>query len=121
MSLSLSVEDIVKKSNNQLLSIFSQWERVNLTGICNVLNGFAFKSKFFNKKCEGMPLIRIRDVLDSTIETYYSGDWLKDYVISAGDILVGMDGDFNCNLWGNIPGLLNQRVCKIELLIVLRR
>ena len=62
MSLSLSVADIVKKSNNSLLSINSKWKRISLEDICDVLNGYAFKSKYFNSEKKGMPLIRIRDV-----------------------------------------------------------
>jgi type I restriction enzyme, S subunit len=36
-------------------------------------------------------------------------------MIRRNDLLVGMDGDFNCTRWAGEDGLLNQRVCKIEL------
>ncbi len=98
-----------------MVSKAKQWERVNLSEICSVLNGFAFKSTYFNTKTCGLPLIRIRDVKESTISTYFSGEYLSEYIISNGDILIGMDGDFNCKKWQNIPALLNQRVCKIEI------
>jgi len=115
MSLSVSVKEIVDKTNNTLLSVHPNWLRVSIEDICVVLNGYAFKSTAFNNKKIGMPLIRIRDVQESSVETYYSGDYPKEYVIKSGDILVGMDGDFNCKKWNNIPALLNQRVCKIEI------
>ena len=35
------------------------------------------------------------------------------YIIKKGDILVGMDGNFNLERWNDRDGLLNQRVCKI--------
>ena len=35
------------------------------------------------------------------------------YRIKKGDILVGMDGNFNLGVWNDIDGLLNQRVCKL--------
>ncbi len=115
MSLSVSVKEIVDKTNNTLLSAHQNWLRVSIEDICEVLNGYAFKSTAFNNKKIGMPLIRIRDVQESSVETYFSGDFPKEYVIKSGDILVGMDGDFNCKKWNNIPALLNQRVCKIEI------
>jgi type I restriction enzyme S subunit len=36
-------------------------------------------------------------------------------VLADGDLLVGMDGDFNCGRWRGGPALLNQRVCKISV------
>lgn len=86
---------------------------VKLDSCVNILSGFAFKSKYFNSNQEGMPLIRIRNVVKSKIETYYSGEYDDQYLIKKGDLLVGMDGDFNRQKWDNEPALLNQRVCKI--------
>ncbi|MDO7173708.1 restriction endonuclease subunit S [Mariniflexile sp. AS56] len=81
----------------------------------NILSGFAFKSKLFNTSNEGMPLIRIRDIAESKIETYYSGEFDEKYLIKRGDLIVGMDGDFIMNIWDNEDALLNQRVLKIRL------
>lgn len=89
------------------------WEIVKLDSCVNILSGFAFKSNCFNSNQEGMPLIRIRNVVESKIETYYSGEYDDQYLIKKGDLLVGMDGDFNRQKWNNEPALLNQRVCKI--------
>ncbi|OAI29983.1 hypothetical protein A1356_22675 [Methylomonas koyamae] len=36
------------------------------------------------------------------------------YLIKNGDILIGMDGDFEVHRWGGENALLNQRVCKVE-------
>lgn len=46
--------------------------------------------------------------------TYYCGDILSDYIIKKGDILVGMDGNFNLAKWNDRDGLLNQRVLKLS-------
>ena len=62
MTLIKSVEDIVKETKNPLLGINENWERIELDEIAEILNGFAFKSKFFTKQSEGKPIIRIRDV-----------------------------------------------------------
>lgn len=46
-------------------------------------------------------------------ETYYSGDYPEEYILTSGDLLIGMDGEFNIARWKNNGALLNQRVCKL--------
>jgi type I restriction enzyme S subunit len=46
-------------------------------------------------------------------ETHFAGDFDPAYVVRHGDLVVGMDGDFNCALWAGGEALLNQRVCKL--------
>jgi type I restriction enzyme, S subunit len=112
MSFTASLDQIVYENRNGLLNSHSSWERVRLGEVCSILNGSAFPSDFFNAK-EGVPLIRIRDVLKGETETFYNGPFDREFMISAGDLLVGMDGDFNCAFWRSSSGLLNQRVCKL--------
>ena len=97
MALTVSLDDIVA-SGNSLLAIKPHWQRVRLGAVGQVLNGYAFKAELFTRE-GGMPLIRIRDVGSAASETFYSGDYDDRYVVSAGDLLVGMDGDFNCARW----------------------
>ncbi|MFH6965243.1 restriction endonuclease subunit S [Flavobacterium plurextorum] len=89
------------------------WKTIELDKVVKIQNGFAFKSSYFNSDNIGMPLIRIRDIKNSTMETFYSGAILEDFVIIEGDLLIGMDGDFNSNIWKGNPALLNQRVCRL--------
>ena len=85
---------------------------VELGNCVNILSGFAFKSKNFSK--EGiMLIIRIRDVKRGYSKTFYSGDYDKSFVINNGDLLIGMDGEFNSSFWSGGKALLNQRVCRI--------
>lgn len=97
------------------MSEIPQWKEENIGNKLKLLSGFPFFSSRFSTE-EGVPLIRIRDVLDSKIETYYTGSYLPMYVIRQGDILIGMDGDFHISKWNNQDALLNQRVLKIEVL-----
>jgi len=113
MALTVSLDDIVA-SGNSLLAIKPHWQRVRLGDVGQVLNGYAFKAELFTRE-GGMPLIRIRDVGSAASETFYSGDYDERYVVNAGDLLVGMDGDFNCARWRGPRSLLNQRVCKITV------
>ena len=84
-----------------------------LTDICDIQYGYAFDSKCFTDDSCYPPLVRIRDVKRGYSETYYSGDYPKEYVLASGDLLVGMDGEFNIARWKCDGALLNQRVCKL--------
>lgn len=84
-----------------------------LTDICDIQFGYAFDSACFTEDCSYPPLVRIRDVKRGFSETYYSGEYPEEYVLHAGDLLVGMDGEFNIARWKSIDALLNQRVCKL--------
>ena len=113
MALGLKPVEIVEKKNYPLLVISPHWERVFLKNLADVQNGFAFSSKLFTKN-KGMPLIRIRDISNNKTENYYDGEYDQDVIVNKGDILIGMDGDFNVSIWKGKPGLLNQRVCRIR-------
>lgn len=87
----------------------------HLTDICDIQYGFAFDASGFTSVAgEGMPLVRIRDVMNGRTETYFIGTYPKEYIIHKGDFLVGMDGEFNIAPWKSDDALLNQRVCRVK-------
>lgn len=88
-------------------------EYKKLVSVANILYGYPFNSKLFCEDDSFIPLIRIRDVKPAKASTYYSGEYSEEYIIHRGDILVGMDGNFNLEKWNDRDALLNQRVCKI--------
>lgn len=88
-------------------------EKVRLGEYISILSGFAFKSALFSSDNTFTPIIRIRDIKRGFSETFYNGDFKKEYIVNSGELLIGMDGEFNAVLWTGIPSLLNQRVCKI--------
>jgi type I restriction enzyme S subunit len=114
MALTIPVSEIIETSDNYLLAKDETWERVLLGDVATVQNGFAFKSSQFTKG-DGVPLIRIRDVGKDMSDTNYDGKYDPIFLIEAGDLLIGMDGDFNCARWQGVPSLLNQRVCRVIL------
>lgn len=89
--------------------------KVRLGDICDIQYGYAFNSTLFTNDDQFPPLIRIRDVKRGYSETFYSGEYDTNYVVHAGDLLVGMDGEFNIARWRSRDALLNQRVCKITV------
>jgi len=112
MALSLKPIEIISSGKHQLLKKALHWERVFLSEVASVQNGFAFKSEFFTHD-KGRPLIRIRDIDKGQTENYYFGEFPEEYLVNRGDILIGMDGDFNTARWKGVQGLLNQRVCRV--------
>ena len=84
-----------------------------LVNISNILYGYPCDASKFNDNRTGMPLIRIRDVLAGTSNTYTTEEISEYYIIRKGDLLVGMDGNFHVGNWKDNDGYLCQRVCKI--------
>ena len=112
MALSRKPIEIVNQGNHQLLAKANHWERVALSEVAKIQNGFAFKSELFTHS-EGKPLIRIRDIENGETQSFYTGDYSNEFIVKKGDILIGMDGDFNAAIWQGVDSLLNQRVCRI--------
>ncbi len=91
------------------------WEVKNIFKCCKVQYGFPFSTNYFNKDANGIPVIRIRDILENSI-SIYSNEQNVDakYLINKGDILVGMDGNFHINYWAKDGCYLNQRAVKLS-------
>ena len=97
-------------------------EKYNPNGVPNTLlvecalvdYGYTFTSSMFTDDSSYIPIIRIRDVKPGKASTYYMGNYSNEYIVKKGDILVGMDGEFNLEKWNDIDSLLNQRVARIK-------
>jgi type I restriction enzyme S subunit len=90
------------------------WRLESIYSFAEVIYGAPFASRYFNSERRGLPLIRVRDLQghDPTIFTDERHPNAK--IISAGDIVVGMDGEFRCHIWRGPPSYLNQRVCNFR-------
>lgn len=94
------------------MSIPAGWKVKKLGDLLNIQNGFAFDSELFSKDA-GTPLIRIRDLKNGcSTEIRFNGSFDESYIVRAGDLLIGMDGEFRCYQWEGDNALLNQRVCR---------
>lgn len=89
-----------------------RWPAKRLGDLTHILSGFAFNSEEFTDSA-GLPLVRIRDVVPGRTSTQFKGAFDSRYLIDSGDILIGMDGEFNRARWRGGKALLNQRVCRI--------
>lgn len=95
------------------MSSVNEWSMVKLGDVCTLDFGAAFKSSQFNTEGRGLPVIRIRDVKRGFSETFYEGDFESRYLVTNGDFLIGMDGNFSIAEWNGGQALLNQRVCRV--------
>lgn len=90
------------------------WAIVSLNQIAVVTYGYGFKSNLFTTDVTKYPVIRIRDILKNSTETYTTEIPEGKYLVEDGDILVGMDGDFHMCRWASGLAYLNQRVARFR-------
>lgn len=112
MSFIHNVEELIEAHGSGLTRKAAHWERVRLGDVAQVINGFPFPSGGFNNEA-GEPVLRIRDIATGSVGTFFKGDIEGAPRVEHGDLVVGMDGDFNSRLWPSEAALINQRVCRI--------
>ncbi len=113
MAFNLSIREVIERDSTGLLDVHPTWSRVRLGDVVEIVNGAPFDSELFSTE-SGHPLVRIRDILPGHTTTFYRGEFNPTFEVTAGDLLVGMDGDFNVGHWQGPRALLNQRVCKLK-------
>lgn len=86
------------------------WNTIHIGTAVQIVNGFPFDSGLFDSLV-GHPLIRIRDMKRTDTEVKFNGLEVAEAIVETGDLLVGMDGDFNAARWRGGHALLNQRMC----------
>ena len=99
------------------------WEYKKLSNICEILNGFAFKSSKYVS--EGIRVIRITNVQKGRVEDsepkYYplsSKSEIERYLLKEGDLLLSLTGNVGrvgCLPPQLLPAALNQRVACLRL------
>jgi type I restriction enzyme S subunit len=97
--------------DSELGEIPKAWKVGSIYTAAEVIYGAPFASAKFNSDGIGKPLIRIRDLADESPGVFTAEEHPKGYLVKAGDIAVGMDGEFRAYLWGGVESWLNQRVC----------
>ena len=90
------------------------WEEDSIYRYVDVIYGAPYKSELFNNNYNGLPLIRIRDLKTNNPKIFTTEVLPNTEYIDCGDIVVGMDADFEPYFWFGEKGVLNQRVCKFK-------
>jgi len=88
----------------------AHWKVARISELMTLVNGYPFDSEHFVRG-EGVPLVRIRDLSATETEVNYTGPVVDEAWIETGDVIIGMDGDFNVGRWRGPKALLNQRMC----------
>ena len=87
-----------------------------LGDICTLVNGYAFKPTDW--KTEGLPIIRIQNLNDTTAPfNYFEGEIDNKYVVNDGDLLFSWSGtpgtSFGAFFWRRGKGVLNQHIFNV--------
>jgi len=90
------------------------WDVKNLVEEMDVQYGFPFSTRLFNEEEKGVPVVRIRDIINNSISLYSTENINDKYQLREGDLLIGMDGNFHMNYWDKEGCYLNQRSLRIR-------
>lgn len=90
------------------------WQLLSYHDFVEGTYGFAFKSRRFTPTDEGLPIVRIRNVLDGYSDTNTTEEADQRYLVEDGDLLIGMDGEFHMGIWSGGRSWLNQRVTRVR-------
>lgn len=88
------------------------WRKEKLVKLVDVQYGYAFDGSLFNSEGKGVPIVRIRNIPTGITEDFTTEKAEEQYLVSNGDIIVGMDGEFHINTWNGNTAYLVQRTCK---------
>lgn len=90
------------------------WVVTRLGDVLEFQVGFPFESRYFVTSPTGPRLVRNRDLRSDDSVVYYTGQFSPSYLVTSGDVLIGMDGDFSPCVWRAGRALLNQRVGRLR-------
>ncbi|MCS3359763.1 restriction endonuclease subunit S [Xanthomonas translucens pv. translucens] len=112
--MAMQVQGAVPRLRFPEFANLGAWKERRLGEVMSFQAGFPFASAKFSENNSGLRLVRNRDLKSNDKAIFYSGDFEDRYVVSDGDVLIGMDGDFTPYVWRSGRALLNQRVGRIS-------
>jgi type I restriction enzyme, S subunit len=90
----------------------TDWEVRSLASLGTYLNGFAFKPHHWRD--QGFPIVRIRELLDRTVEPdRYDGPLAQAFKIQDGDLIFSWSATLAAMFWDRGPAYLNQHLFKV--------
>ena len=90
------------------------WDIANIFDELSVQYGFPFSTELFTETPAGIPIVRIRDILENSYSAYSSEEVDERYKLQKQDLLIGMDGNFHMNYWHINGAYLNQRCVRLR-------
>lgn len=95
----------------------SGWGRAEISDLCNLINGRAFKPQEWSEF--GLPIIRIQNLNNADAKfNHFSGTFDAKHHVKNGDLLFAWSGtpgtSFGAHIWYGGDAVLNQHIFKIE-------
>lgn len=130
MSTELIMRTRLIASLQPLLTMKHNWEYKRLGDVCDIVNGFAFKSELFRNY--GIPILRISNIQNDTVNTEnlvycdsqeYKVD-LSKFIVKFNDIVMALSGATTGKVGVNnnhCEFYLNQRTALFKNIIISRR
>jgi restriction endonuclease S subunit len=111
-------ERLIKDSRISLFNEFVEdeagWTPTRVGWSCQVRFGAPFDSEFFMSEGE-LPLIRMGDLGSDQFSFYVEPSKApKSCLVKNGDVLVGMSGQFQVEIWNRGTAALNQRLVALN-------
>jgi type I restriction enzyme S subunit len=98
-----------------MLNSTTQWMKVNLGDLVDLINGRGFKSSEWSNN--GLPIIRISNLNGDNRFNFYGGDYDEKHFVKPSDLLFSWSGNrgtsFGPYIWKGNEGLLNQHIFKV--------
>ena len=93
------------------------WKWVRVKGLCKLNNGKAFKPKDWKEN--GVPIVRIQNLNDSTAPYhYYDGDIEDKFHLYGNELLFAWSGtpgtSFGAHIWRGKEAVLNQHIFRVD-------
>lgn len=89
------------------------WKIKSIFDISDVIYGVPLSVNKFSENGK-FPVIRIRDILSNSISAYTDELVDEKFLTKTGDLLIGMDGNFQMNFWFRNGDCVNQRITRIR-------
>ena len=90
-----------------------RWKVKSIFDISDVIYGVPLSVNKFSENGK-FPVIRIRDILSNSISAYTDELVDEKFLTKTGDLLIGMDGNFQMNFWFRNGDCVNQRITRIR-------
>ena len=90
------------------------WEWKKFREVAEFINGRAFKPSEWKR--EGLPIIRIQNLTNSSKEfNYFNGGVEQDNLVHRGDILISWSASLGAFIWNRDKAVLNQHIFKVNV------
>ncbi len=90
----------------------SEWREATLGDVASFVNGYPFKPRELSGR--GLPVIRIKQLLDPLADTDFSDTEVPDRVrIDDGDLIFSWSGSLASRVWSRGPAVLNQHLFRV--------